>query len=169
MRERMRALTFEVICRAVFGVTEPERVERLRAALAPIMDAGSLTFFAPAWLRERDLGGLSPWGRMRRRLDRADALLYEEIERRRGQLDLEERTDVLSLLLRARDEDGRPMTDEELRDELMTMLAAGHETTATGLSFAFDLLLHSPAALDRLRDEISGDDDAYLEAVVTQR
>jgi cytochrome P450 family 135 len=168
MRDRMRALTFEVICRAVFGVTEPERVERLRAALAPIMDASSLTFFAPAWVRDRDLGPLSPWGRMRRRLDRADALLYEEIERRREQPDLEARTDVLSLLMRARDEDGQPMSDQELRDELMTMLAAGHETTATALSFAFDLLLHNPAALDRLRDELAGDDDSYLEAVVTE-
>jgi cytochrome P450 family 135 len=168
MRQRMRALTFEVICRAVFGVTEPERVERLRAALAPIMDAGSLTFFAPSWIRDRDLGPLSPWGRMRRRLERADALLYEEIERRRRVTDLEERTDVLSLLLRARDEDGRPMSDQELRDELMTMLAAGHETTATGLAFAFDLLLHNPAVLDRLREELEGDDDTYLEAVVTE-
>ncbi len=68
--------------------------------------------------------------------------------------DLDERTDVLSLLLRARDEDGRPMTDVELRDELMTMLAAGHETTATALAFAFELLLRNPEALSRLRDEL---------------
>ena len=75
---------------------------------------------------------------------------------------------MLSLLLRARDEDGRPMTDVELRDELMTMLAAGHETTSTGLAFAFDLLLRNPDVLARLRDELDGGDDAYLDAVVTE-
>ena len=76
---------------------------------------------------------------------------------------------MLSLLLRARDEDGLPMTDAELRDELFTMLGAGHETTATGLAFAFELLLHNPAALARLREEISADEgDAYLDAVVKE-
>jgi cytochrome P450 len=166
LRERMRVLTFEVICRAVFGVTEPERVERLRGALTPLMDFG-VSMFVPRALR-RDLGPLSPWGRFQRRLRAADALLYEEIERRRGEPDLEERTDVLSLLMRARDEDGEPMSDPELRDELMTMLAAGHETTATGLAFAFDLLLHHPAILDRLRQELESGDDDYLDAVVTE-
>jgi cytochrome P450 len=167
LRERMRALTFEVICRAVFGVTEPDRVERLRTALLAVLDMGSV-FFAPSWLR-RDLGSVTPWGRFQRRLRASDALLYEEIHRRHAQPDLEQRTDVLSLLLRARDEDGQPMGNQELRDELMTMLAAGHETTATGLAFAFDLLLHHPRALGRLRDELAaGDDDAYLEAVVTE-
>jgi cytochrome P450 len=75
---------------------------------------------------------------------------------------------VLSLLLRARDEDGEPMSDPELRDELITLLAAGHETTATGLAFAFDLLLHNPAVLARLRDDLEAGSDAYLEAVVTE-
>jgi cytochrome P450 family 135 len=168
MRDRMRALTFEVICRAVFGVTERERIERLRAMLLPIMDAGGTTFFLPAPLR-RDLGPLSPWGRLQRRLRRTDELLYEEIARRRRDEDLEARTDVLSLLLRARDEDGEPMTDAELRDELMTMLAAGHETTATALAFAFDLLLRNPGVLARLRDELAaGAGDDYLNAVVTE-
>jgi cytochrome P450 family 135 len=167
MRDRMRALTFEVICRAVFGVVETERIERLRAALLPVMEIGAFTTFLPRALRW-DLGPLSPWGRLQRRLRRADELLYAEIERRRREPGLDERTDVLSLLLRARDEDGRPMTDLELRDELMTMLAAGHETTATGLAFAFDLLLRHPEVLARLEDELGGDDDTYLDAVVTE-
>jgi len=166
LRERMRALTFEVICRAVFGVTEPDRVERLRGALLAVVDSGPI-FFLPPVLR-RDLGPRSPWGRFQRRLRAADPLIYEEISRRRSVADLEQRTDVLSLLLRARDEDGRPMSDGELRDELMTMLAAGHETTATGLAFAFDLLLHNQRVLARLRDELDGEDDAYLDAVVTE-
>ena len=164
VRERMRALTFEVICRAVFGVTEAERVERLRAALLAVIDTGAI-FFAPSFVRV-DLGPLSPWGRFRRRLAAADALIYEEIERRRQAADLDERSDVLSLLLRARDEEGRPMSDVELRDELFTMLAAGHETTATGLAFAFDLIPRHPDVLARLRDE--PDDIDYLDAVVTE-
>jgi cytochrome P450 family 135 len=166
MRDRMRALTFEVICRAVFGVAERQRVERLREALIPIMDTGAM-FFLPRLLR-RDLGPLSPWGRLQRRLRRADQLLYAEIANRREEADLDQRTDVLSLLLRARDEQDQPMTDIELRDELMTMLAAGHETTATALAFAFDLLLRHREVLLRLRGELDAGDDAYLEAVVTE-
>jgi cytochrome P450 family 135 len=166
MRERMRALTFEVIVRAVFGVTERERIERLRSALVSLISM-QVFFVLPSVLR-RDLGRFSPWGQFQRRLKAADALIYEEIERRRSESDLEDRTDVLSLLLQARDEDGQPMSDVELRDELMTMLLAGHETTATGLAFAFDLLPRNPAVLARLRDELEGDDDTYLDAVVTE-
>lgn len=166
LRDRMRALTFEVICRAVFGVADSQRVARLRAALTPIMDMGA-TLFLPSVLR-RDFGPLSPWGRLQRRLRRADTLLFEEIARRRHEPDLEQRTDVLSLLLRARDEEGRAMTDAELRDELMTMLAAGHETTATALAFAFDLLLRHRRVLSRLQESLTTGDDAFLDAVVTE-
>ncbi len=162
LRERMRSLTFEVICRAVFGVAEPARVEQLRTALMAVIDTGTV-LLAAAPLRA-DLGPLSPGGRLARRRRAADALLHEEIATRRRSRDLEERSDVLSLLLRARDEQGAAMTDAELRDELFTMLAAGHETTATSLAFAFDLLLHNPSVLGRLRDELARDDDAYLEA-----
>jgi len=167
LRERMRALTFEVICRAVFGVTRPERVQRLRERLVAVIDSSPVFMMVGA--ARADLGPLSPGGRFARRLRAADAVLVAEIERRRREPDLEERSDVLSLLLRARDEEGRGMTVGELRDELFTMLAAGHETTATGLAFAFDLLLHNPAVLARLRDEIAaGDGDAYLDAVVKE-
>ena len=162
VRDRMRALTFDVICRAVFGVTEPARVEPLRAALTAVIETGSILMAIP--LLRTNLGPLSPGGRLARRLRAADALIYEEIARRRGESDLEERTDVLSLLLTARDEDGRPMTDAELRDELFTMLAAGHETTATGLSFAIELLLRNPRTLERLRASAADGDDAYSAA-----
>jgi cytochrome P450 family 135 len=167
VRDRMRALTFEVIARAVFGVTERERIERLRTALVAVLDMTPY-FLLPNALR-RDLGAWSPWGRFQRRLRAADALVYDEIARRRDAPDLDERTDVLSLLLRARDEDGQPLSDRELRDELMTMLLAGHETTATGLAFAFDLLGRNPQVLARLRDELAADSgDAYLDSVVTE-
>lgn len=166
LRKRMRALTFEVICRAVFGVTEPERVARMRSALVAVIDSSPLYMFTP--IARRDYGRLSPGHRFATRLRAADSLLMEEIARRRRDPDLEERSDVLSLLLRARDDDGRPMTDEELRDELFTMLAAGHETTATGLAFAFELLMRNPTVLSRLRSELEADDDIYLDAVVKE-
>src|SRR3954451_12274034 len=166
LRDRMRALTFDVICRAVFGVTEPDRVERLRVALAELIDTTPL-ILASSLLR-RDFGPWSPGGRFRRRLERADALLYDEIARRRSEVDLEQRTDVLSLLLCARDEDGRAMSDEELRDELLSMLGAGHETTATGLSFALELLMRNPVELAALRESIDAGEDAYLEAVMKE-
>ena len=150
----------------MFGVTRPERVERLRARLGAVIDSSPIFVLAAA---RKDLGPLSPGRRFAQRLCAADALLYEEIEERRREPDLQERTDVLSLLLSARDEDGRAMSNAELRDELFTMLGAGHETTATGLAFAFDLLLRNPAVLARLREEIAGGkDDSYLDAVVKE-
>lgn len=163
LRERMRALTFEVICHAVFGVTEHRRVERLRRALSAVIDTGAILMALP--LLRTDLGRFSPGGRLARRLSAADALIYEEITRRRGVHDIEERTDVLSLLLQAHDEDGHSMTDAELRDELFTMLAAGHETTATSLAFAIDLLLRNPATLTRMRESLEEGDDSYVTAV----
>jgi cytochrome P450 len=166
MQERMRALTFEVICRVVFGIGEPERIERLRRALVSLIEMQAILLL-PDLLR-RDLGPRSPWGRFRRRLAAADALIHDEIRRRRSAADLDERTDVLSLLLRARDEEGEPMSDLELRDELMTLLLAGHETTATALAFTFDLLSRDRRVLARLREARSEERDAYLDAVATE-
>jgi cytochrome P450 len=167
VRERMQALTFEVICRAVFGVTAPDRVARLRNALIAVINSSQLYMLSP--LLRADRGPLSPGRWFVRRLRAADALLLAEIARRRREPDLEDRRDVLSPLLRAVDDDGRPMTDAELRDELFTMLGAGHETTATGLAFAFDLLLHNPGKLARLRSELEQEEgDAYLDAVVKE-
>src|SRR5690606_16239697 len=129
MRDRMRSLTFEVIARIVFGVTEQERIDRLHRALTAVLDATAMIAL-PRMLR-RALGRFCAWGRFQRQLAAADVLVYEEIARRRRVTADEQHDDVLSLLLAARDEDGRAFTDVELRDELMTMLLAGHETTAT--------------------------------------
>jgi cytochrome P450 len=163
VRDRMRALTFDVISHAVFGVTDPVQVERLRPAMSAVIDTSAI-LMASSLLR-KDLGRFSPGGRLARRLKAADELLYAEIAQRRHAPDLDERADVLSLLLRARDEDGRPMTDAELRDELFTMLGAGHETTATGLAFAVELLWRNPGKLERLRESIAEGDDGYAAAV----
>jgi cytochrome P450 len=104
-------------------------------------------------------------------LAEVDALVYDEIRRRRAEPDAEERDDVLSMLLQARHEDGSPMSDRELRDELITLLTAGHETSATALAWAFERLLRTPHALARLRAEIGDGDDGdeqYLDAVVKE-
>jgi cytochrome P450 family 135 len=169
VRQRMRTLTFEVICRAVFGVTDPERVAELQATFSALLDSSPL--FVVSSMMRKDLGPLSPGRRFVQRITAADRLLLEEIERRRHAADLDERPDVLSLLLRARDERGHQMTNSELRDELFTMLAAGHETTATGLAFAFELLMRNEPVLARLREELAGGGDAgdaYLDAVVKE-
>ena len=104
----------------------------------------------------------------RRVVEPADALLYDEIARGRADPNLEQRDDVLSLLLAARHEDGSPMSDTELRDELMTLLVAGHETTATALAWALEALARHPRALARLREEVDRGEDAYLDAVIKE-
>ena len=129
----MQAITLEVILRAVFGVEDPRAVERLGAPLRRLLDTvaqprGACCAGADRWARP---GRLSPWARFAAVAPAADELLHAEIAARRAEPAAAERDDVLSLLLAARDEDGEPLTDEELRDELMTLLVAGHETTAT--------------------------------------
>jgi cytochrome P450 len=112
-----------------------------------------------------------PGGAFGEALDHLDAVIYEELERRRVQEDLAERTDILSLLMQARDEDGEPMTDPELRDELVTLLLAGHETTATSVAWAIERLLRHPDKLARLVAEIDAYPDGgeeYITAVVNE-
>jgi cytochrome P450 family 135 len=164
VRPLMQRITLEVIMRTVFGVHDDARGERLRRALAGALEWGT----DPR--RMALLATLGPKrvskARMFRRVrDPADALIYEEIADRRSAPDLAERDDVLSLLLQARHEDGSPMADEELRDELMTLLVAGHETTASALAWAVEWLVRHPSALARLRSEVEAGEDEYLDAV----
>jgi cytochrome P450 len=163
----MQSLTLEVMMTAIFGVTEADRrgelKRRTRAALDPLRRRAGLLVLAFTGGRFGDGGAMQRFAERRRALDE---LLFEEIANRRVAPDLDERDDVLSMLLQARDEDGEPMTDRELRDELVTLLVAGHETTATGLAWTFDLLLHEPRVLERLRSDLG--DDAYLDAVVKE-
>jgi cytochrome P450 len=164
MRDAMQAITLEVILRAVFGVSEPRRASEMRAVIPRFLNIS--LWIALERLRI-DLGPRSPWGRFIRARRRFDELIYDEIRHRRERGADEDRGfDIFSLLLAARDEDGNPLTDRELRDELVTMLVAGHETTATALAWAFERLLRHPDKLARLQAEIdAGEDDAYLEAV----
>ena len=163
----MQSITLEVIMRTVFGVRETARLERLGEALR-----GTLSFAAQP-IRMAMLALLGPrriaeLGLVRAKLEPTDELIYEEIKSRRAAPDLAERDDVLSLLLQARHDDGTEMSDKELRDELMTLLVAGHETSATALAWALDALTHHPHVLERLRDEIDSGEDAYLDAVVKE-
>jgi cytochrome P450 len=153
LRPRMQAITLEVILRAVFGVRDGERMDLFRERIPPLGETTSVLNWLPFF--DRDLGGITPAAKFRRALAAVDELIYAEIADRRAALGGEERDDVLSLLLRARHEDGSPMTDTELRDELLTLLTAGHETTATGLSWAFERLLRTARVLERLT-EVAG-------------
>jgi cytochrome P450 family 135 len=164
----MQSLTLDVIMSAVFGVERGPRQEelkrRVRAVVAPVGSRFGVLVMALS--RGRFVAsGFRGFEERRRQLDE---LIYEEIARRRSEPDLEERKDVLSMLLLARDEEGRAMSDQELRDELVTLLVAGHETTATGLAWAFELLLREPSVLQRLRTALEEGDDSYLEAVVKE-
>ncbi len=168
LRPRMQAITLEIILRAVFGVEQGARAsEQLRVALRRLLDL--LT--NPRMLVFPVLMGpdrLARWGPFQRLMTGVDRLIYGEIEARRRAGDLEQRQDILSLLLQARREDGSPMTDQELRDELLTLLVAGHETTATALAWAVERLARHPAKLDRLTEEVRAGENQYLEAVVTE-
>ena len=161
LRPRMQAITLEVILRAVFGVRDDERMDLLRTRIPRLAETTSVLTWIP--FMERDLGGLSPAAKFRKALAAVDELIYAEIADRRESGPGE---DVLSLLLDARHEDGSPMSDVELRDELMTLLTAGHETTATGLSWAFERLMRTPRVMDKLLGSL--DDDEYLDAVVKE-
>jgi len=157
-------ITMEVIIRAVFGITDSERITELQTLLPRLSSPSPLLL-----LVQKDLGPRTPWGRFVRLRDKVDRLLYEEIARRRGDRDGETREDILSLLLSARDETGAWLTDRELRDELITLLLAGHETTATSIGWAFERLLRTPRSHDRLVEEIQvGASGDYLDAVIKE-
>ncbi len=160
---RMQALTFAVIMRCVFGVHEGERVgelgEALRSMIAWVTDTRRVLFFFIVGPQRLDKVPA-----FRRQLARVDREILAEISRRRTLGDLSEREDILSLLIQATDEDGGQLSDEELRDELMTLLIAGHETTATLLSWAIHDLARDATSQDRLAAE----GGAFADAVITE-
>jgi cytochrome P450 len=166
LRPRTQRITLAVILRAVFGIEDEARVERATALIDTFSDRVTLITKFP--VLRRDLGPFSPWRRFLRAREALDAFLYEEIALRRGEASGEERDDVLSLLLQARHDDGSPMGDEELRDELLTVVGAGHETTATALAWSVERLLRTPRVLERLRESLAAGEDDYLEATVKE-
>jgi cytochrome P450 len=167
LRPRMQAITLEIIIETVFGVHDDQRIESLRAALRDFLDLTTdPRFLLPVLAIGPERIRRVP--AFRRRVERVDELIAQVVAERRGAGDLEERDDVLSLMLLARHEDGSPMSDAELRDELLTLLTAGHETTATALSWAMERLTRHPEKLERLRDEAFAGEEAYLTATIQE-
>ena len=162
----MQAITLDVIMRAVFGVdreSRPELRQGLLDILAAVRSPATIGITIPV-VRE-----LPRFRALRGRVRSVDALLAQEIAERRADPKLADREDILSLLISARDEGGEGLGDSELRDQLMTLLLAGHETTATALAWAFELLFRRPDALERVRDEVDADAGTeYLDAVIEE-
>jgi cytochrome P450 len=166
---RMRAITLEVIMRIVFGVTEPARLARLRVLLPRLLDGTASTALSFRVMLARGLGRGDPLLAFAALQAEIDEVLLAEIAQRRRAGDRTPRADVLSLLLAARFEDGSTMSDRDVRDQLVTLLLAGHETTATALAWTFDLLTHNPAVLERLGAEVREQaGERYLRAVVSE-
>ena len=162
----MQAITLEVIMRAVFGVTDPARRDALRDGLIAVL--GESASPAAFGLTMPVVKELPHYRRFAAKVARTDELLAAEIAERRADPELESREDILSMLVSATFDDGSKMSDAELRDQLLTLLLAGHETTATALAWTFDLLLHTPPTLDRLVAELDADEGAYLDAVIDE-
>lgn len=156
MRESMQEISLRVILQAVFGLTQGDRYEQLRELLSTLLQVlgsplgSSLLFFNGL---QKDWGAWSPWGRFLRQMQQIDQLLYAAIRQRRSHLD-ESSNDILSLLLAARDEAGQLMSEQELRDELLTLLIAGHETTASALAWAIYWIHQLPEVKARLLQEL---------------
>lgn len=168
---KMSEITLEVILRTVIGASDPARLAALRKVMPRLLNIGPWASLAIAnrdWQRRR------PWRGLRRRIEEAERLLYAEIADHRADPNLAARTDVLAMLVRAAADDGRTMTDRELRDQLMTLLVAGHDTTGTGLSWALERLTRHPGALDKAvraaEDSAVGEPagDEYLDAVAKE-
>jgi cytochrome P450 len=169
LHPRMQALTLEVILHAVFGVTDSERAEQLRGLLRHLLRDSASTALQLRVLLSNHYSRGEPLAKIKALVGEIDELLFAEIGERRQDGALSSREDILSLLMLARFNDGTGMNDRELRDQLMTLLLAGHETTATALAWTFDLLLHNPTALARLSAEVlGGESDEYLRAVIAE-
>src|SRR5215210_4461748 len=160
--ERMKHLTLETILRVVFGVRGEREAAELRDAVHGTLDTvRSMPRMLAMSLVQRDLGPRSPWGRFRVAVERFDSLLLDVVARRRADPGDDS---MLAILLEQRDAHGEPPTDRHLRDQLVALLAAGHDTSAASLSWAFERLARHPRVQDRLREG----EPAYLDAVVKE-
>jgi cytochrome P450 len=165
LHPRLQALTLEVILRAVFGLEDGERLDALRSRLTTLLDLAGRPLGIVTPLR-RSIAGRGPWARLLALRAEVDELLFALIDERRA--GTQEGQDVLTMLLAARHEDGSPMSSGELRDELVTLLVAGHETTASQLSWAFERLPREPRVLRRLVAALDTGDESYLTATIQE-
>ena len=157
VREQMQSISLSIILQTVFGLYRGDRYDKIREKLIDVLSlvespmSSALLFFPALQL---DLGGWSPWGKFVRGREILDRLLYAEIAERRAE-DRSNRSDILSLLIDSKDADGNGMSDVELHDELMTLLFAGHETTATALAWAIYWINYLPEVKEKLLAEIA--------------
>ena len=165
MHPHVQSLTLEVILRAVFGLQQGAQLDAVRESLTEMLAFGTnpLSLLPPLQKLSQNHGPVARFLRVR---ERTDERIYSLIAERRAESD--EGDDVLSVFLAARHEDGSPMSDEEIRDELMTLLVAGHETTATELAWCFERLVRNPEVLSRLVAEIDAGRDEYVTATIRE-
>ena len=177
LRDHTERITLAVILHAVFGVRDSERFAAASKLTGDFVRASHLITSFP--MLRRNLGRFSPWERFKAARAALDEFIYAEIRARRAELAGDsdnggdatgdaERDDVLSLLLQATDEHGDAMTDREVRDELVTIVGAGHETTATALAWAMERLLRTPRAMTSLRESLAQGEDEYLDATIKE-
>jgi cytochrome P450 len=170
LHPRMQDLTLKIILRAVFGLDPGARFDELRRRLQAMLEFGdrpiSLVPPKPDSLVSRIAERVGPFAEFLRKQEEIDEILFALIDERRAEGG--EGDDVLAMLLEARHEDGSPMSDQELRDELLTLLVAGHETTASTLAWAFERLVREPAVLERLVAEVDSGEEAYVTATIQE-
>jgi cytochrome P450 len=162
--EPMLRITVGVILRAVFGA-EGAALEELRETVPAMVTLGSLLVVCPPIMR-KDLGPWSPWGHYMKKRRRFDAVIAALIAEARADPAIEERKDVLALLLQARYDDGQPISDEHITDELLTLLGSGHETTASSLAWALERLSRHPELCKRLADEADAGGSELRQATI---
>lgn len=165
VRPAMQRITFEVIMRAVLGVKDPALEERLLAAFEPVFNISVAQVAGLLPALRFDFGSWTPWGRFQLALARLDELLLDLISHRRRS---DPGDDILGLLLSTTDEEGNPLSNQHVRDELVTLLLAGHETTATALAWAFERLAHNPEVVSEVRQELSDGREEVLDAVAAE-
>lgn len=165
MLEAAREISLEVIVRIMFGISDPEQVERLGEPFDELLVL-AISDETPARYAARRLGALRFWGRLNGLNRRIDEVLLPLIAARRADPTLD--AGILGMLVDARTEDGEALSDKEIRDDLVTLVLAGHETTATTLAWAVDLLLHHPEALERVRAEALSGQTTYTEAAINE-
>jgi len=163
----MESITLDVILSAIFGVTEGEGREVLRARINKMVDWGASPRRMALVMISQRRGKAAPRA-FRRSRDALDEVVFEVIARARQDPRLEERDDILAMLLRARDDDGDPLTEQQLRDQLVTLMIQGHASTADALCWTLERLMRHPEADERLRAEAQTESDDYMDAVVKE-
>jgi cytochrome P450 len=167
MLHAARALTLDVIVRVIFGVDDPDEVRRLGRPFERLLNLGVSEQLTARYALRR-IGALRFWPQRAKANREIDDVVMPLIAQRRNDPRLSEQLDILALLMCARGDDGEALSDGEIRDDLITLMLAGHETTATTLAWIFDLLLHHPDALRRVRAEAMSGEEAFTTAVINE-